>query len=403
MSPRNFLSLSKSIVRLALIPIVGFAMSWALFAFPGSDAASEQEAEPGIFYRNDRFPEVPWSIHVVKVERDHREFDFVTTKAKDTVLGLSTLTEQIKTIPPEAGTPTVAINGDFYKTERERYPGDPRGLLIIRGELVSSPIDRACMWLDTEANPRITNVISRFTVTLPGSEKLRMGLNEDPSGFPAVLFTPRLGPSTGTSNRIDLVLEHDGDDAWLPLRIGTEYSARIREIKFGGNALLATNIMVLSVNTQVMKRVPKLEAGSVVKLSTATTPDLTGVRTAIGGGPALLREGKVVPLKKSSKPGAALAYSERSLFERHPRSALAWNDKYFYFVEVDGRQKGLSMGMTLDELSNYLLKMGCTDALNLDGGGSSTIWLKGKVMNSPCFGYLRNTATTFVLVRKEKP
>jgi len=160
---------------------------------------------------------------------------------------------------------------------------------------------------------------------------------------------------------------------------------------------------VLSVNTQVMKRVPKLEAGSVVKLSTATTPDLTGVRTAIGGGPALLREGKVVPLKKSSKPGAALAYSERSLFERHPRSALAWNDKYFYFVEVDGRQKGLSMGMTLDELSNYLLKMGCTDALNLDGGGSSTIWLKGKVMNSPCFGYLRNTATTFVLVRKEKP
>ena len=327
----------------------------------------------------------------------------MTTKAKDTVLGLSTLTEQIKTIPPEAGTPTVAINGDFYKTERERYPGDPRGLLIIRGELVSSPIDRACMWLDTGGTPRITNVISRFTVTLPGSEKLRMGLNEDPSGFPAVLFTPRLGPSTGTSNRIDLVLEHDGEDAWLPLRIGTEYSARIREIKFGGNALLATNIMVLSVNTQVMKRVPKLEAGSVVKLSTATTPDLTGVRTAIGGGPALLREGKVVPLKKSSKPGAALAYSERSLFERHPRSALAWNDKYFYFVEVDGRQKGLSMGMTLDELSNYLLKMGCTDALNLDGGGSSTIWLKGKVMNSPCFGYLRNTATTFVLVRKDKP
>jgi len=108
-------------------------------------------------------------------------------------------------------------------------------------------------------------------------------------------------------------------------------------------------------------------------------------------------------MKKSSRPGAAQAYSERSLFVRHPGYALAWNDKYFYFVEVDGRQKGLSMGMTLDELSNYLLKMGCTDALNLDGGGSSTIWLKGKVMNSPCFGYLRNTATTFVLVRKEKP
>src|SRR5438874_2070016 len=211
MSPRNFLSLSKSIARLALIPIVGFAMSWALFAVPGSDAASEQEAEPGIFYKNDRFPEVPWSIHIVKVERNHREFDFVTTKAKDTVLGLSTLTEQIKSIPPDAGTPTVAINGDFYKTERERYPGDPRGLLIIRGELVSSPIDRACMWVDSDGNPRITNVISRFAATLPGGESLAMGLNEDPSGFQAMLFTPRLGPATGTSNRVDLVLEREGE------------------------------------------------------------------------------------------------------------------------------------------------------------------------------------------------
>ena len=91
------------------------------------------------------------------------------------------------------------------------------------------------------------------------------------------------------------------------------------------------------------------------------------------------------------------------MFERHPRSAVGWNDKFFFFIEVDGRQKNLSMGMTLPELSDYMLKLGCTDALNLDGGGSSTIWLNGKVMNSPCFGYLRNMATSFVLVRKEKP
>jgi len=402
MRSRSFLSFLQCRIRLALIALGGFGFGLASNASPGSDPASEQEAEPGIFYKNDRFPEVPWSIHIVKVERNRPEFDFVTTKAKDTVLGLGTLTEQIKSIPPDAGTPTVAINGDFYKTERERYPGDPRGLLIVRGELVSSPIDRACMWLDSDGNPRITNVISRFAATLPGGESLTMGLNEDPSGFQAMLFTPRLGPATGTSNRVDLVLEREGEGSWLPLRIGAEYKARIREIKFGGNAMLATNIMVLSVNTQVMTRTPKLQAGATVKLSTATVPSLTGVRTAIGGGPALLRDGKVVPIKRSSRPGMPVAYAERSLFERHPRSAVAWNDKYFYFIEVDGRQKGLSMGMTLEELSNYMLKMGCTDALNLDGGGSSTLWLKGKVMNSPCFGYLRNMATSFVLVRKEK-
>jgi hypothetical protein len=381
----------------ALVFVMLLGENGLLFA---SESNAEQQIEPGIYYRNDKFPEIPWSIHVIKIERSHREFDFITTKAKDAVLGLSTLTDQIKGIPSKAGTPKVAINGDFYKTERERYPGDPRGLLITRGELLSAPIDRACLWFDPTGQPQMTNVLPQFKVTWPNGETAAMGLNEDPNINATTLFTPRLGPSTGTSNRIDLILERDGNGPWLPLRIGEEYSARIREFKYGGNANFATDILVLTVTTQVMTRT-RIEPGAVLKISTTTTPDLKGVQTAIGGGPALLRGGRIVSLKKPDKPGAALAYSERSLFERHPRSAVAWNDKYFFFIEVDGRQKNLSMGMTLAELSDYMLKLGCTDALNLDGGGSSTIWLNGKVMNSPCFGYLRNTATGFVLVRKD--
>jgi hypothetical protein len=374
-----------------------------IFPALASDPSSEQQIEPGIYYRNDKFPEVPWSIHIIKIERSRPEFGFVTTKANDTVLGLGTLTDQIKLVPPDSGTPKVAINGDFYKTERERYPGDPRGLLIIRGELVSAPIDRACLWIDPAGQPQMGNVISQFKVTWPNGESIPMGLNEDPNAnlTSSTLFTPRLGRSTGTSNRIDLILERDGDTPWLPLHIDETYTARVRELKYGGNAILATNTMVLTVTTQVMTRLSNIEPGAVLKISTATNPDLKGVRTAIGGGPSLLRGGKIVPLKKSDKP--SVGYAERSLFERHPRSAVAWNDKYFFFIEVDGRQKNLSVGMTLAELSDYMLKLGCTDALNLDGGGSSTIWLNGKVMNSPCFGYLRNTATAFVLVRKEKP
>jgi hypothetical protein len=367
-----------------------------------SEDNAEQLIEPGIYYRNDKFPEVPWSIHIVKVERTRPEFDFLSTKAKDTILALSTLTDQIKLIPAEAGTPKVAINGDFYKTERERYPGDPRGLLIVRGELESGPIDRACLWIDTEGNPQMTNVVSQFRVTWPNGRSTPIGLNEDPTINLPVLFTPRLGQATGTSNRTDLILERDGHGPWLPLRIGEQYTARIREFKTGGNALLPTNLMVLSVSTPVLTKLAPVEKGALIRISTATIPDLKGVRTAIGGGPALLMAGKVVPLKKPDKPSASLAYSERSLFERHPRSALGWNERYFFFIEVDGRQKNLSMGMTLAELSDYMIKLGCTDGMNLDGGGSATIWLNGKVMNSPCFGYLRNTATTFVLVRKDK-
>ena len=376
---------------------------WSVLPALASGSNTEQEVEPGIFYRNDRFPEVPWSIHVVKVDRTHPEFDFVTTKAKDTVVGLSTLTDQIRLIPPTLGTPKVAINGDFYRTEREHYPGDPRGLLIVRDELVSAPIDRACLWFDRQGNPQIGNVISHFQVTWPNGETIPIGLNEEATANTSVLFTPRLGEATGTTNRIDLILERQGNSPWLPLQAGDEYTARVRDIKFRGNALLATNTMVLSVSTQVMTRLPKIDPGAVLKISTRSIPDLKGVRTAIGGGPALLRGGKIVPVKRSERAGAASLYAERALFERHPRSAVAWNENYFFFIEVDGRQNKLSAGMTLAELSDYMLKLGCTDALNLDGGGSSTIWLNGKVMNSPCFGYLRNMATTLVMVRKEKP
>ena len=68
-------------------------------------------------------------------------------------------------------------------------------------------------------------------------------------------------------------------------------------------------------------------------------------------------------------------------------------------VEVDGRQKGLSAGMTLDELSNFLVKLGCQDAINLDGGGSATLWYAGSVRNSPCDRAERDIANGLVVVK----
>ena len=69
---------------------------------------------------------------------------------------------------------------------------------------------------------------------------------------------------------------------------------------------------------------------------------------------------------------------------RHPRAAIGWNDRFYFFVVVDGRQPKLSLGITLQELAAYLIKLGCQAAFNLDGGGSATFWVYGNVMNSPC-------------------
>jgi exopolysaccharide biosynthesis protein len=152
--------------------------------------------------------------------------------------------------------------------------------------------------------------------------------------------------------------------------------------------------MVLSLSPELLARLPT-EAGAVLKISTATSPDLKGVKTAIGGGPALVHNGQPVRADRQ------LQLEHRTALGRHPRSAIGWNKKFFFLVEVDGRQPDLSMGMSFPELGNYLAKLGCEEALNLDGGGSSTFWVDGHVVNSPCDGTERSVANALVVVRKE--
>jgi exopolysaccharide biosynthesis protein len=66
---------------------------------------------------------------------------------------------------------------------------------------------------------------------------------------------------------------------------------------------------------------------------------------------------------------------------------------------VDGRQRG-SIGMTLEELASYLIKLGCDEAMNLDGGGSATLWCQGQLRNQPCDGRERPVANSLVVLRR---
>jgi hypothetical protein len=98
----------------------------------------------------------------------------------------------------------------------------------------------------------------------------------------------------------------------------------------------------------------------------------------VGGVPQLIRNGKIDITWQQEK--AAKSFAEM----RHPRTAVAkLKDGKFLMMTVDGRQPGVSVGMTLQELADYILSLGATDAMNLDGGGSTTMFLDGKVVNTP--------------------
>lgn len=358
---------------------------------PELESEPEADASPaGIAHQHHFIRSIPLSMHVIRIERNHPDLEVITTLGEGDCIGLGTLTQQLRAVPPEAGRPVAAINGGFYRTEGEYYAGDPRGLLIVRGELVSAPDEDSCFWIDPEGVPHIGEILSEFSVAWPNQEQTEIGLNEERRGSAAVLYTPAMGRSTLTRGGIEFILEGVDSDNWLPLRAGASIPARIREIRRGGNTRIEAGTLVLSLGGLSQYPGAKAaKAGEVVTLSTATQPDLAGVKTALGGGPLLVH-------KSEARPGRV----HKSL-DRHPRSAVGFNQEAIYFVEVDGRQRH-SRGISLPDLAQFLVRLQCEEAMNLDGGGSAEVWFKGRIMNRPCYGRERYTANTLVAVQKNK-
>jgi hypothetical protein len=300
-------------------------------------------------------------------------------------------------VPASVGQAVAVINGDFYDRDNKLYAGDPRGLQIIQGELTSAP-HTVCVWFDAQGQPHLDEVKGEFAATWPDGTRVDFGLNQRRADDAVVLYAPTYGPSTRTVGGSEIVLEREGNGPWFPLRVGNKLRARVRSVPKEANTPLSADTLVLSFGPRCKGGLPATTPGAVLELSFATTPDLQGAVAALGGGPALLEGGKAFT-QSTPPPGLGNNYSERSKYERHPRSAIGWNKSHFYFVTVDGRQPELSVGMKLAELADYFAGLGCTDAMNLDGGKSAQLWVAGKTVNSPAQGE-DTVANSLIVVRK---
>lgn len=111
---------------------------------------------------------------------------------------------------------------------------------------------------------------------------------------------------------------------------------------------------------------------------TVPIPDGDAATEAVGGFPELLAEGtRVGDLGVAERPAFAAT--------RHPRTAVGYDPaaRRLWLVVVDGRQPPHSSGMTLPEIAALLEALGATEAVNLDGGGSSVMVVRGRVVNRP--------------------
>jgi hypothetical protein len=118
----------------------------------------------------------------------------------------------------------------------------------------------------------------------------------------------------------------------------------------------------------------------------------------VGGNPTLIENGTV---QKQSIYGSSSFVSRR-----HPRTAVAYNkrtDKLF-FVTVDGRRPKYSRGMSLADLTYFLRgRLGATDALNLDGGGSTTMVVNGRIKGRPSDGAERRVSSALIVLMGQDP
>lgn len=356
----------------------------ATIVAPLSAAVRFKPAAEGVAIGHDELDQ-PWSLHIVRIERSHKEYSLVPALAFHDRIGLNQLSEQMDLFPKSMGTPVAAINGDFYATEHEAMPGDPRGLFVTRGEMISAPIDRDCFWITTAGEPRIGTITPGFSIKAGDSAAVEFGLNEEFDGSRTVLYTAAAARILPVDPRGCWLLTSTNGGPLPTLKVGEILRGVVKGRTESRSDAPAAGEILLAPDPTLRAA---LKAGVPFRIDTATEPSLTGVTTAIGGGPALVRNGKVVNIRVAKSR------------ERHPRSALGWNATHFFLVVVDGRQPGLSVGMSLPELGEYMHGLGCTEAMNLDGGGSTELIFGGRILNSPCFGRERSTSTSLLLVRQ---
>lgn len=103
------------------------------------------------------------------------------------------------------------------------------------------------------------------------------------------------------------------------------------------------------------------------------------VETAVGGGPVLLQDNQIMITNNEE-----LKFAGKAIDDKHPRTAMGYtSDDKLVILVVEGRAAGIAEGASLKQLAAILQEIGCAEALNLDGGGSSAMIVNGKNTISP--------------------
>ena len=267
------------------------------------------------------------------------------------------------------------INADFAGVGTNQ----PLGAFVTNGGLLRSPSNTHHQ-LSLTGDGRLTDQTFGWTGRLMTTDLKHLsfdGVNVDRAPGKIVLYTPAFGPTTETPvPGVDLVLrviEPAGEfrlgQTALVEAVALNEGAQNAPIPPGG-AVLSADGAGADALRELWTRVSSGTASNQAFLRLESTED---VRESVGGSPILIKDGK----RWFTDPGDNFTNG------RHPRTMVGWTPGGdTLLVTVDGRQPGVSVGMTLHEAADLLIGLGATEGMNLDGGGSTTFVRNGTVVNS---------------------
>lgn len=298
----------------------------------------------------------PWRAAVLDVDLSAC-VSLRALKGGATTVGRRTTSALLASIA-ERGRPLAAVNADFFLFAP---PGVPTGAHVERGQVISGPGQRPVFALDATGRPYL-GVLEASGEIRTSSGVLALGAwNRPELRVPGVLDAAwGSAPDSTVGGRWRLV----------PVATSrrTPRSPAGWEAQFvvdaDGTARAPTGDTLLLIRVPTL-RAPALRAGDTVTVAMRIGP--VAPVEAVGGFPMLLTNGAL-----ASGLETAGAASFRGL---NPRTAvgLAADGRRLLLAVVDGRQPGVSVGMTTEETARLMRALGADHALNLDGGGSSAL------------------------------
>lgn len=248
----------------------------------------------------------------------------------------------------------VAINGTYFKPQT----GVPLGTLMINGKIYTGPIyNRVAMGIFDE-----------------GFDMARLELNAQVKSFKGNLKVDNINQPRMLSTHVIVYTPEWGSFAPPSPKYGKQIA-----VENGKIVSIGTQTMPIPHNGYVIvgpnERLSKLYRAKHVDLDIKTIPNWDNVKHIISGGPYLVKNGEVFVDMTEQKLGA--------IGGKNPRTAIGYTqDGNFIMVAVDGRE-GASVGLTLKELAWFMKSIDCINAMNLDGGGSTVMYVNGRVVNMP--------------------